>query len=307
MASHRVTPFGTDAFKTRSSKSSGTSKSLCRNSVYNARQAAATNDLRRADQNQKTGMYEAAMEQYASFVRTYPDDKRVSQALSRHFIAAKRAKVTTGLSHYYQNQSVRATDPYLRQHAHFLSLEAMLQEDNPVDALRGFEDIIANPMSYRDSVMAVIGAMNVHLKYSEYFDLQSRYPANAVTSARSFAERAMELQHSIHRRSKNNTIDEEHEVYVPTEYKLYQNYPNPFNPTTEIRYDISEIVPVKLSIYNILGQHVVTLVDQVSKSGAFRVYWDGKNAAGIDVSTGMYIYQIKAGNFVDAKKMLLLK
>jgi hypothetical protein len=264
-------------------------------------------DYAEAVQYQKDGIPQVAMEKFAGFVRSHPDDKRVPQALARHLIAAKAANVTEGLSRYYRYQSERAVKPYVKQHAHFLSLEALLQENKPAEALRGFEVIISKPPTYRDSVMAVIGAMRIHMKYGDHYDLPTRYPENIMPSHRAMAERMMELSASIHRRSRDNTDESLNDALVPTEYKLYQNYPNPFNPATEIRYDLSEAVQVQLKIFNVLGQHVVTLVDQVANAGAFRVYWDGKNANGIDVATGMYIYQLKAGNFNDAKKMVMLR
>ena len=97
------------------------------------------------------------------------------------------------------------------------------------------------------------------------------------------------------------------ESLVPTEYALYQNYPNPFNPTTRIRYDLPEDVRVRISVFNTLGQFVAQLTDNMQAAGTYTILWDGKNAVGNDVASGMYIYQIEAGSFVDAKKMLLLK
>lgn len=70
---------------------------------------------------------------------------------------------------------------------------------------------------------------------------------------------------------------------------------------------LPDAVRVKINVHNTLGQFVVQLTDNVQAAGSYDILWDGKNAAGIDVATGMYIYQIKAGSFVDAKKMLLLK
>jgi subtilisin family serine protease len=94
---------------------------------------------------------------------------------------------------------------------------------------------------------------------------------------------------------------------VPTQYALFQNYPNPFNPTTEIRFDLPENSPVQLTIYNSLGQKVATLVDEVRVAGSYRALWDGKTAAGVNVASGVYIYQLKTGNFVEAKKMALIR
>jgi len=94
---------------------------------------------------------------------------------------------------------------------------------------------------------------------------------------------------------------------LPTTFALYQNYPNPFNPSTEIRFDLPEAIRVELKVFNILGQEVVTLVDDVRSAGAYRILWDGKNAAGLSVASGVYVYQFKTPNFTDAKKMLLLR
>jgi N-acetylneuraminic acid mutarotase len=100
---------------------------------------------------------------------------------------------------------------------------------------------------------------------------------------------------------------------LPTEYQLGQNYPNPFNPTTTIQYSLSAAANVTLRIYNLLGQEVVTLADGEYGAGTFRVVWDGRNAAGTPVGSGVYFYSLTAksasgGNsFVSTKKMLLLK
>ncbi len=94
---------------------------------------------------------------------------------------------------------------------------------------------------------------------------------------------------------------------LPTEFKLSQNYPNPFNPTTLVQYALKENVNVKITVYDILGRVIKTLVNEFQDAGYKSVMWDGTNSGGSHVSTGLYIYKIEAGNFVDSKKMLLLK
>ncbi len=89
---------------------------------------------------------------------------------------------------------------------------------------------------------------------------------------------------------------------IPIKYSLKQNYPNPFNPTTIISYQLPKQGLVSISIYNILGQKVAELVNQVQSAGSYNVSFDASK-----LSSGTYIYQIKAGNFVQSKKMLLLK
>ena len=97
----------------------------------------------------------------------------------------------------------------------------------------------------------------------------------------------------------------------PHQYFLYQNYPNTFNPTTTIQYQLPSDSKVRIEIYNILGQRVRTLINRKQKAGVYKTTWDGRNAYGSRVASGLYIYRIKAEagskTFLQAKKMLLVK
>ena len=94
---------------------------------------------------------------------------------------------------------------------------------------------------------------------------------------------------------------------IPQNFELYANYPNPFNPTTNIKYSIPVQNHVSLTIYNLLGQKVATLVDQIQQSGIYTANWNGTSDNGIAVSSGLYLYRLHAGSFVATKKMLLIK
>ncbi len=94
---------------------------------------------------------------------------------------------------------------------------------------------------------------------------------------------------------------------APTNFVLEQNYPNPFNPSTTIRYSLEGKTKVRLRIYNVLGQVVSTLVDDEEIAGTHTILWNGTSSFGVNVSTGIYFYRIEAGNFVQTKKMILLK
>ncbi len=94
---------------------------------------------------------------------------------------------------------------------------------------------------------------------------------------------------------------------LPRFFELGQNYPNPFNPTTTIKYSIPKAAKVELEIYNILGQTVKTLVEEEKPAGFYQVSWDGRDEHGRGVSTGIYLYQIRAGDFVETKKMQFVK
>jgi subtilisin family serine protease len=90
-------------------------------------------------------------------------------------------------------------------------------------------------------------------------------------------------------------------------YSLAQNYPNPFNPTTRIAYTVPTRSHVSISVYNLLGQEVITLVDELKAAGRYITEWDGTDYNGAKAASGIYLYRIKAGDFVESRKMLLLK
>jgi parallel beta-helix repeat protein len=94
---------------------------------------------------------------------------------------------------------------------------------------------------------------------------------------------------------------------APEAFTLAQNYPNPFNPTTTIKYALPEDTRVRITIYNLLGRKVRTLVNEYQSAGRRRIVWDSKNDEGNEVASGIYFYQIKAGDFTQSKKMVIPK
>ena len=94
---------------------------------------------------------------------------------------------------------------------------------------------------------------------------------------------------------------------TPTDFALRQNYPNPFNPSTHIEYELPSNEIVTITVMNALGQNVVTLVDEEKASGRHTIIWDGTNEWGEPASSGVYVVAMKAGDFVQTRKMLLLR
>jgi hypothetical protein len=94
---------------------------------------------------------------------------------------------------------------------------------------------------------------------------------------------------------------------IPSAYGLGQNYPNPYNLNTQIGYQLPQAGKVTLTIYNVRGQLVRTLVNEQKPAGYHSVIWDGKSDNGMQVSSGIYFYKIQAGRFTKTKKMVLLK
>ena len=94
---------------------------------------------------------------------------------------------------------------------------------------------------------------------------------------------------------------------MPTEFALKQNYPNPFNPSTQIQYALPKESRVVISIYDLTGRKVRTLVNGIQSAGYRTVSWNATNEMGRPVSAGMYIYSIQAGDFIQNRKMVLMK
>jgi len=102
-------------------------------------------------------------------------------------------------------------------------------------------------------------------------------------------------------------LSESSNTSVPETFALYQNYPNPFNPSTEIKYQLAQEARVTLKIYNMNGQLVNTLIDENKPAGYYTAQWDGLSNSGFKVSSGLYLYEIKAGDFKETRKMILVK
>lgn len=98
------------------------------------------------------------------------------------------------------------------------------------------------------------------------------------------------------------SAQEDNPNQVVNSFSLSQNYPNPFNPTTHIKYSVPENGYISLKVYNILGEEVATLFDGVRQAGNYLATFDGRGLA-----VGVYLYQLKATNFLETKKLILLK
>jgi hypothetical protein len=94
---------------------------------------------------------------------------------------------------------------------------------------------------------------------------------------------------------------------VPEEFSLSQNYPNPFNPSTKIDYTIPKEGFVSLKVYDVLGNEVITLVNEVLSAGEYEVEFSSHSGEVRNLTSGVYFYQIKAGSFIQTKKMVLMK
>lgn len=121
---------------------------------------------------------------------------------------------------------------------------------------------------------------------------------NSVTLLK---QKAMHLKNFYNLNVPNVSVSHNNEIVI-NDYKLYQNYPNPFNPETNIKFDIPRISQVQLEVFDMRGKLVAALINQELQPGQYEVKFTALN-----LSSGVYIYRLAAGNMLYSNKMLLLK
>lgn len=97
-------------------------------------------------------------------------------------------------------------------------------------------------------------------------------------------------------------LDVKDDVKPPLEFALYQNYPNPFNPVTTIKYQIPQSGTVTIKVYDVLGKEIATLANEEKSAGSYEVKFDASR-----LSSGVYFYKIRAGEYISVRKMILLR
>jgi hypothetical protein len=241
----------------------------------------------------------------ATATKKFLNDHPVSDLIPAALVSlASLAGQDNSVSEFLMKKSAELPDHEARKLARRLAYKAKADEGKPAEALAGLEELMETAETPRDSVKALVDAMGVYFFRNKDHSLQPRNPEVINADAHTLVRRVIELAKVI---NDPKLVAATRSPAIPTQYYLYQNFPNPFNPNTEIKFDLPEAVKVQLSVFNILGQHVTTLVNEVRPAGAYRVIWDSKNAGGSSVASGVYVYQLKAGNFIDAKKMVLIR
>jgi hypothetical protein len=102
-------------------------------------------------------------------------------------------------------------------------------------------------------------------------------------------------------------IEKPDDSQKPKTFQVRQNFPNPFNPLTTIEYELPQYSHVRLEIYNLLGQKITTLADNHQPAGRYHLIWNGRDSHGNNVASGIYFYQLTAGDIIQVKKMVLAR
>lgn len=138
-------------------------------------------------------------------------------------------------------------------------------------------------------------------------DLYTMSPTELIDLAAEMTIVGGEIVYDAGKNPFTSVQSDDNRQNVPERFQLLQNYPNPFNPSTTIQFQIPLSAHVELYIYTILGERVRTLVNRRCDAGTHSVHWDGLDDAGNQTASGIYIYSLKSGGFVDIKKSIVLK
>lgn len=135
----------------------------------------------------------------------------------------------------------------------------------------------------------------------------SRVPADIILTPTSGGLASTEVLYEVIIQDIVTAVREIKNPSLPQNYRLSQNYPNPFNPNTQIAFELPTRSQVSLTVYNVLGRQVVTLVRESLAAGRWQTEWDGRSAGGVPVASGIYFYRLQTESFTQTKKMILLK
>ena len=259
------------------------------------------------------GKYNAAIEAFQYVIDEYPEIADAIYALVQMPYCYEGLNKKDDIVSYLEQISDRNTGKnHLEYFSLSLSVSYLEREGNYLKAVERCEQVIKKLQAgdINKNLLFIMAniyyyGLNDNEKAKTYFEeYLDTYPKDPMANTARFM---LELLESGSLAKRNISNDSSDETIKPGKFALYQNYPNPFNPETQIQYQLPEDCFVTLTIYNILGQKIRTLVNFKQQTGYHTVRWDGKDDQGAMAASGLYLYQLNADRFNKVKKMLLLR
>lgn len=212
---------------------------------------------------------------------------------------SKPVSYFNSLYNEYSSLSQSAEDSLTAKILTQLGSLSLIGGEEIIPAVEEFDYIVQNNSGSEEAIYAEIDALTAALLIQGGDSTLSKSTAaNYVLDNNGYYTRVTDILI----KNFGAEIFAQEEELLPKEYTLYQNYPNPFNPVTTIKYDLPNNGNVSLIVYDILGRKVKTLINRNQNPGRHEVSWDASS-----VASGIYIYQLRASDYVDTKKMILLK
>ncbi|MBL0061263.1 MAG: T9SS type A sorting domain-containing protein [bacterium] len=243
---------------------------------------------------QSSGNYSAANTLLADVVTQYPDSEWANAALAQMFVT--QCMVGDGYPTLQTYMNDIPDDSTLAEPAEVFATRLWVEDEQYAPALETYEATMTNPPSEVDSIFAAVDfAVATYRAQAEGGSLDEVNSADVKDIFRQLDMVSTTIPPSPEASHEGFAV-------IPTEVALEANFPNPFNAETTIRYYLPEAQFAEVSIFNIVGQKVATLVSGQMSAGFHDVHWSGS-----DLASGVYLYQLKTGGAVETRKMVLLK
>ncbi len=213
-------------------------------------------------------------------------------------IESKPASYFTNLYNTFSGLSQSTQDSLLIKMFTQLGSLSLIGKQEYTSAIGEFDAVIQQNPNTEESVFAEIDALTTGLLIENDTTLGKTKAGKYLVKEGEYQDRIKNILKKNFGAKQNVETTE----LIPKSYQLYQNYPNPFNPVTTIKYDIVKAQNVKVTVYDILGREITTLVNTQQQPGTYAITWDASS-----VASGIYFYQLKTKDYVDTKKMILLK
>ncbi|MBE2256034.1 MAG: T9SS type A sorting domain-containing protein [Ignavibacteria bacterium] len=262
-----------------------------------------------ANKFEREGNYSAAKQKYEQIVNEYRSGKYSKTSLKKILVCADKLNLSSAdysnLRNYYQTlRNNNLTDTSFANISEELSIKCLIRKSEFENAINEYENIVT---SSSDSAKILNSQLNIIETYLIMSNQGDNLNSNGMTSytGRIPALKPNSLKDAI---NKMNSIlgrnkEQDNFTALPTEYELSQNYPNPFNPVTKINFNIPKDSYVKLKIYDMLGREIAILVNNEFKQpGRYTVEFNGST-----MSSGIYFYRLETKDFIQTRKMVLVK
>jgi hypothetical protein len=261
--------------------------------------------LAQADEYMRLGQYDDAKLKYSQVITLYADSQECFSAYAKlrllGTIQNSSSEVFSQLEDLYNTAIEGVTDDTLMVDmlSHLANL-CLISEDNVPLAINRFNHIVVSHPGTDEATFAEIDAMTASLLLDTASTGLHKMTNNPYRT-KGPQDYNSRIRNLIANKFTSNTNGTK-KLLLPTECSLSQNYPNPFNPTTTIKYAIKEKSDVRLTIFDLLGRQIKTLVNETKEPGFYQVEFDGSRLA-----SGVYFYSLSSKHFVKTNKMMILK
>ncbi len=253
----------------------------------------------------ENGNYENADLIFQQIISDYPDTYEASTSIRGLLLIENYTDKDYAVLRSYIDDIQVSEETSLYKAKEDVKTKSYMKEGDYVTVISRLEPIINNPPSNEELIYAMIDQGYSYLQLEEAGSRD--IPAVCSVKPRSFDEYQKIVQ-ELENELLFFTQPENQEQVIPTSLiTLHGNYPNPFNPTTTISFSLANDTDVKISVYNIKGQKVKTLISDHYSKGAHSIIWNGKDSNDKKVASGLYFYKLSSGKETQVKKMLLLK